>query len=120
MNKNNLVPFSGKNDPRRQNGRKKGSKNLSTIVRELLEGTVSLSEPFNDDIKPYLQNSSTTYATAIAKSMITKAINGDVRAANWVLECESKAKPDPEESFFGKSEIIFQVVPDRPLKEDND
>ena len=35
-NINNLKPFTGASDPRRQNGRKKGSKNLSTIVIELL------------------------------------------------------------------------------------
>ena len=36
-NTKNLIPFTGANDPRRQNGRKKGSKNLSTIVGELHE-----------------------------------------------------------------------------------
>lgn len=30
-----LVPFTGANDPRRHNGRKKGSKNLATLIREL-------------------------------------------------------------------------------------
>ena len=36
-NTENLKPFTGANDPRRQNRRKKGSKNLSTIVGELHE-----------------------------------------------------------------------------------
>lgn len=119
MNKSNLVPFSGKDDPRRQNGRKKGSKNLSTIVKELLEGNMSLTEPINKEMKDYFSNSPTTYKTAIVKAMIIKAINGDVRAANWVLECENRAEVNAsaENSFFNKPEIIFQVIPDRQTKE---
>ena len=44
-NSNNLKPFTEANGPRRQNGRRKGSKNLSTIVGELLEANMSLTEP---------------------------------------------------------------------------
>ena len=35
INTKNLKPFIGASDPRRQSGRRKGSKNLSTIVNEL-------------------------------------------------------------------------------------
>ena len=108
----NLKPFTGANDPRRQNGRKKGSKNLSTIVCELLDADMSLTEPIDEGLKQYYGNSPTTYAKAVATAMIIKAINGDVRAATWVANYADK-QPDPD-GFFEKSEIIFQVVPNRP------
>lgn len=76
-NTGNLRPFSGANDYRRQNGRRKGSKNLSTIVDELLVANIDLTGPINEGMKRYLQNSPTTYAKAIALAMIIKAINGD-------------------------------------------
>lgn len=115
-NLKNLKPFTGANDPRRQNGRKKGSKNLSTIVNELLEVDMSLTEPIDEGIKQYFHNSPTTYARAIAASMIFKAINGDVRAANWISTYADK-QSDPD-SFFSKPEIIFQIAPNHSkLKE---
>lgn len=112
----NLKPFTGANDPRRQNGRKKGSKNLSTIVGELLGADMSLTEPIDEGLKKYLQNSPTTYAKAIAMAMIIKAINGDVRAATWVSNYADR-QPDPD-SFFSKPEIVFHVVPSRPRPEE--
>lgn len=115
-NVNNLKPFTGANDPRRQNGRRKGSKNLSTIVGELLGANMSLREPIDEGLKKYFQNSPTTYAKAIAMAMIIKAINGDVRAATWVSNYADK-QPDSD-GFFEKPEIIFQVVPSRPRPED--
>lgn len=115
-NINNLKPFAGANDPRRQNGRKKGSKNLSTIVGELLEANMSLTEPIDDSLKQYFANSPTTYAKALAMAMIIKAINGDVRAATWVSNYADK-QPDPD-SFFTRPEIVFEVVPSRPRPEE--
>ena len=115
-NTKNLKPFTGADDPRRQNGRRKGSKNLSTIVNELLDADMSLTEPIDEGLKRYFQNSPTTYAKAIATAMITKAINGDVRAATWVSNYADK-QPDPE-GFFSQPKIVFNVVPNRPRLEE--
>ena len=115
-NVKNLKPFIGANDPRRQNGRRKGSKNLSTIVCELLDADMSLTEPISEELKQYYGNSPTTYAKAVATAMIIKAINGDVRAATWVSNYADR-QPDPG-GFFEKSKIVFHVVPDRPRPEE--
>lgn len=115
---NNLKPFTGADDPRRQNGRKKGSKNLSTIVNELLGANMSLTEPIDEGLKRYFQNSPTTYARAIAMAMIIKAINGDVRAATWVSSYADKVLASEDEGFFGQTNIVFEVVPNRPRPEE--
>ena len=114
MNTDNLKPFTGADDPRRQNGRKKGSKNLSTIVKELLESDIDLAGPIDGGLKRVFQNSPTTYAKAVAMAMILKAVNGDVRAAAWVSSYADKQAAS-ETSFFSPSQpLIFEVVPDRP------
>ena len=113
----NLKPFTGANDPRRQNGRKKGSKNLATIVNELLDTNIGPTKPINEGLKLYFQNSPTTYAKAIALAMIIKAINGDVRAAAWVSNYADR-QPDPDGFFSNSSEPIIHVVPDRPRPEE--
>lgn len=106
---NNLQPFTGKNDTRRQNGRKAGSKNIKTITRELLEGEIDLSLPINEDIKKYLtKNSSCSCMEAITLAMIIKAVNGDTRAASLLFE-RSDQIPD-EEGIFEKTVLNFKVV----------
>lgn len=108
-NINNLKPFTGASDPRRQNGRKKGSKNLSTIVIELLGEEMDSNILVGEGPRKYLGNSPTTYMKALAKTMIAKAINGDVRAATWVSNYADRQPA--EEGFFDKTKIVFEVVP---------
>ena len=105
----NLKPFTGADDPRRQNGRKKGSKNLSTIVIELLGQDVDPNLPIDAEWLSLEKEQPITYAKAIALSMIVKAINGDVRASTWVSNYADKQPESP--GLFDKTNIIFQVVP---------
>ena len=110
-NINNLKPFTGADDPRRQNGRKKGSKNLSTIVIDLLSQDIDPNLPINGPVERLLveDSQSITYAKAVALSMMIKAINGDVRAATWVSNYADRQPDEP--SLFDKTQILFQVVP---------
>ena len=110
---NNLKPFTGADDPRRQNGRKKGSKNFSTIVGELLANPINPDIINSDHMRGYPENSPATYATALAYSMIIKAINGDVRAATGVSSYVNEQSGE-EEGFFQRANFVFNVVPNRP------
>lgn len=112
-NYRNLKPFTGADDPRRQNGRKKGSKNLSTIVIDLLSEDINPNLPINGPVSDFLTENeqSVTYAKAVALSMIIKAINGDVRAATWVSNYADRQPDKP--SLFDKTSIVFNVVPSR-------
>ena len=116
---NNLQHFTGKDDPHRQNGRKKGSKNIKTITRELLESEVDLSLPINDEMRKYLTiNSNCSCIEAITLAMVIKAINGDVRAASLLLERMDQL-PDPE-GVFEKTVLNFQVVPNTTRLDQDD
>lgn len=110
---NNLKPFTGKDDPRRQNGRVKGSKNKKTLVRDILDSKIDPTLPFGEGLSSKLINGN-TYREAIVKAMIIKAMDGDVRAATWLSD-RYKEAPEPD-GFFAKPEIIFNVVPDREEK----
>lgn len=112
ISSNNLKPFTSGDDARRQNGRKKGSKNIKTITRELLEGDVDLSLPLNAEIKTYLgNNGNRSYIEAITLAMIIKAINGDARAASLIFDRSKELGADEKDGFFDKPEIVFNVVP---------
>ena len=110
-NTNNLKPFTGADDSRRQNGRKKGSRNLSTIVIDLLSQDIDPNLPIKGPVEGLLAEDSQfiTYAKAVALSMIIRAINGDVRAATWVSNYADRQLDEP--SLFDKTQIVFQVVP---------
>lgn len=112
VSSNNLKPFTSGEDTRRQNGRKKGSKNIKTITRELLESDVDLSLPISDEFKNYLgSNGNRSYIEAITLAMIIKAINGDTRAASLIFDRSKELGVNDKESFFDKPEIVFNVVP---------
>ena len=110
----NLQPFTGKDDSRRQNGRKTGSKNIKTITRELLESDVDLSLPISGEIKTYLSNNGNrSYIEAITLAMLIKAINGDTRAASLIFDRNKELGINREEGFFNKPEIVYEVVPSK-------
>lgn len=114
VSRDNLQPFTGKDDPRRQNGRKAGSKNIKTITRKLLESDVDLTLPINDDMKQFLgENGNRSYIEAITLAMLIKAVNGDVRAANLIFDRSDQLQISDDGSVFDKTELVFKVVPDR-------
>lgn len=110
---NNLKPFTGKDDPRRQNGRVRGSKNKKTLVRDILDSEIDPTLPFNGSLSRALVKSK-TYREAIVMAMVIKAMDGDVRAATWLSD-RYQETPDPD-SFFMRPELIFNVVPGREEK----
>lgn len=70
----NLKPFTGADDPRRMNGKPKGTKHISTWIQEMLndpdfelklkDGTILKGAPIK----------------AIIKTAIAKGVSGDMRA----------------------------------------
>lgn len=116
-NTSNLIPFTGADDPRRQNGRTKGSRNIATIVRDLLSEDMDLELIDDISLKQSIvnRNSPTTYAEALSESMVVRALNGNVRAAEWIAKQSDKA-PDLN-SFFNQPVVIFKdVEPNHPQK----
>jgi len=92
-------------------GRKPGSKNVSTIVRELLEQDVIDGVLGGIPLSQSIKSKSTTYSQAMVLVMIQKALDGDVRAVRWLADREDRSYiTDDPQSFFNKSELVIKVV----------
>ena len=120
MNTDNLKPFTGADDERRQNGRRKGSRNISTIVKEILDSNINDRIPISEEVRILLNsdNDTPSYAKAVALAMTLKAIGGDVRAATWVSEQYDKS-PNKEGAFDRKT-YNFTVIPNARRKDEDD
>lgn len=71
-------------------GRKPGSKNMSTIVRELLDQEANADILAKSNISELVQGASTSYAKAIIQVTIQKALKGDMRAIAWLAEQQER------------------------------
>lgn len=79
-NPQNLIPFTGADDPRRMNGKPKGTKHLSTHIQEML----------NDDSFELKLKDGTLLKerpiAAIIKTAVAKSISGDNKWAEWLAK----------------------------------
>lgn len=92
-------------------GRKPGSKNVSTIVRELLEQDAIESVLGGIPLSKSIKGKSTSYAQAMVLVMIQKALEGDVRAVRWLADREDRSYIiDNPQNFFNKPELVIKVV----------
>lgn len=92
-------------------GRKLGSKNVSTIVRELLKQDATDSVLGDIPLSESIKGKSTTYAQAMVLVMIQKALEGDVRAVRWLADREDRSYiMDNTQNFFNKPELVIKVV----------
>lgn len=83
-NDENLKPFTGADDPRRMNGKPKGTVHLSTLIQKLANvdwEKTSLSS--KDDLKKkYGKNG----IEALVYVAFSKAMSGDTRAMDWLAK----------------------------------
>lgn len=92
-------------------GRKLGSKNMASIVRELLEQDIDTRFPLNDRLKQLISENGATYAKAIVYAMLLKAIDGDVRAATYLTELQMTGEAnDGETGLFNASKLQIEIV----------
>lgn len=96
-------------------GRKVGSKNVSTIVRELLEQDASEQLLISNNIADLANGKPTSYAQAIVLAMLKKALTGNVQAACWLTEQQtlSNASETNENGLFNSSKLLIEVVPSK-------
>lgn len=79
-NLQNLIPFTGADDPRRMNGKPKGTKHLSTHIQEMLN-----DESFELKLKDGTLLKERPIA-AIIKTAVAKSISGDNKWAEWLAK----------------------------------
>ena len=109
----NLKPFTGANDPRRQNGRKKGQINRATVIRNFLA-----QEPDPRLLISYqakeragkLKNK--TCLEAVLYTLADQALSENTRASDILLrELRYADKDSPAESpFYEARRLQIEVV----------
>lgn len=109
-NNQNLIPFAKGPDPRRQNGRKPGSKNIATLVKEMLDADLD-SIP-NSEIKKLLQNSNSKNAKeAIISALIIKTIKkSDPRTAELLFRYTEYTENPANKSVLDDGKIEITIV----------
>jgi len=93
-------------------GRKVGSKNVSTIVRELLEQDVSDHLLTSSNIADLTNRKPTSYAQAIILAMLKKALTGNVQASCWLVEQQrlSYTSETSQNGLFQTSKLEIEIV----------
>jgi hypothetical protein len=71
-------------------GRKPGSKNMSTIVQELLDQEANNDVLTKSDFAELVQGASTTYAKAVVLATVHKALQGNMQAISWLAEQQER------------------------------
>lgn len=117
----NLKPFK-KGDPRiNRAGRKPGVKNWGKVVQDLLGDEELFNKMMGDKKLPAYAETlpNKNAANIIVATMLVKAIQGDMQAANWLRRTGfgDKVMHDFEEGFFEKSKLTIEVIEPKHAKE---
>ena len=95
-------------------GRKPGSKNVSTIVRELLEQDADTNFLQSTNVAGLTNGKTTTYTQAIVLAMIKRATEGNVQAAKWLTaQHEQSYTAQNAKGFFHTDHLVIKVVPSK-------
>jgi hypothetical protein len=96
-------------------GRKKGSKNVFTLVRQVLEQDADADILTGTKIADLTNGQPTSYAQAIILAMLKKALEGNVQAVCWLSRQQglSYASEEGETGLFHMSKLVVEVVPSK-------
>ncbi len=111
-NKNypNLKPWK-KGQSGNPTGRKPGSKNVSTIVRKLLEQNAVEEILSSSNLTDLANGQPTSYAQAMVLAMIKKGLEGNVQAVSWLADRQDRSYvTDDKTGFFERPQLVIEVV----------
>ena len=89
-------------------GRKSGSKNVSTIVRQLLEQDANTNLLDDSKIAELTNGKPTTYAQAIVLAMLKRASEGNVQAVKWLTEQQERNCPRTLQGYSTQTIWLFR------------
>jgi hypothetical protein len=116
-NPENLQPFHPGPDSRRHPGRKPGSKNTSTIVKNLLE--TELSDIKSKKVRKLVeQYDSKNIKEAIIYAMVERSLNGGLKATEFLFKYLD-AEMLLDNSVFSAGSIEIHVVDPKKFKNEN-
>ena len=112
----NLVPFRKGEDSRRQVGRKKGSLNMKTVMKTLLNEQATPDYIFSSGARERFRGmGDKTLLEAIALTLVNQSLCGNTQASNIILrELRKIEEKEPSSEFSrGIQDLIITVVNSR-------
>jgi hypothetical protein len=95
-------------------GRKAGSKNVSSIVKQLLDQDANTNLLDTANITELANGKPTTYAQAIVFAMLKKASEGNVQAVHWLTEQQERNyASENARGLFHSDHLIIEVIPNK-------
>lgn len=93
-------------------GRKVGSKNVSTIVRQLLDQDAKDGILSSSNLAELANGQPTSYAKAIVLAMLKKALEGNVQVVSWLAERQDKyyAATNNPEGLFSSTKLVIEII----------
>ena len=87
-------------------GRRPGSKNISTIVVELLNEEASSDMLADSGITELVQGTTMSYAKAVVLATIQKALKGNMQAVIWLAEQQERDSLNVDRQEHSKQQPI--------------
>ncbi len=99
--------------------KKQKPRHLDKIVREVLDDEELIDQIFKNQPDYWAKLPRKTGGYIIAAVMMSKAMSGDVKAADWVRKTGfgDKVSLESSDGFFAKTDFTIQVVPSKQLGE---
>lgn len=93
-------------------GRKLGSKNTATLIRELLEQEIDPDLLSDNNLAVLTHGKPKTYAEALTLTLFVKALEGNVQALRLVFETISKDTVSDvnEKGLFQTDKLLVEIV----------
>jgi chorismate mutase len=91
-------------------GRKPGSKNISTIVQELLDEDTANGILASSNLAQLTNDVTTTYAKAVVYAAIAKALQGNMQAIIWLAE-QQERNSSAQQRGLVKPIVISNIKP---------
>ena len=97
--------------------KKQKPRHLDKIVREVLDDEELIDQIFKNQPDYWAKLPRKTGGYIIAAVMMSKAMSGDVKAADWVRKTGfgDKVSLESSDGFFAKTDFTIQVVPSKQL-----
>lgn len=107
----NLVPFRKGEDSRRMKGRRKGSINQASLIKQMLSENMDPDMIFSATVRGRFKNiTGKTYMSAVTTTLINQSLEGNTQATNLLLRELRKYEEKETRGFFANNPHKIQFV----------
>lgn len=107
----NLVPFRKGEDSRRMRGRRKGSRNQTNIIKQMLSEGIDSNMLFSPSTREKFGGvKDITYMKALTLALINQGLDGDTQASNILFRELRKTEEKESKTFLPDEPMQIKIV----------